>query len=177
VRVVAGEARGRRLTARLPPHVRPTTDFVREAVFSALAARGAVEGADVGDWYCGSGAMGIEALSRGARRCTFVDEDRRCLDAARANLAAVGLADADATFVRAALPAWRPPGPLDLVLCDPPYGDVDLDALLDGLAAALVVVESDRPLGVPDGWETPGPRRYGGTLVTMLAPTIGEVGA
>ena len=178
MRVVAGEARGRRLTARLPAHVRPTTDLVREAVFSALVARGAVEGADVGDWYCGSGAMGIEALSRGARRCTFVDEDRRCLDAARANLDAVGLADRDATFVRAALPAWRPAGPLDLVLCDPPYGDdVDLAALLDGVTASLVVVESDRPLGVPEGWETPGPRRYGGTLVTMLAPTIEGVGS
>jgi 16S rRNA (guanine966-N2)-methyltransferase len=168
VRVVAGEARGRRLGARLPPHVRPTTDLVREAIFSALVARGAVAGASVCDWYCGSGALGIEALSRGAASCTFVDADRRCLDAARANLAAVGLAEREARFVRARLPAGRPLGPVDLVLCDPPYGDLDLAALLDGLDAGLVVVESDRALDAPAGWEAPAPRRYGGTLVTML---------
>jgi 16S rRNA (guanine966-N2)-methyltransferase len=66
VRVVAGEARGRRLRAKLPDHVRPTTDFVREAVFALLHTRFDLHGAVVWDLYCGSGAMGIEALSRGA---------------------------------------------------------------------------------------------------------------
>jgi len=170
VRVVAGEARGRRLTARLPAHVRPTTDLVREAVFSSLEARFGVEGAVVCDLYCGSGAMGIEALSRGATSCAFVDDDPACLRAARRNLEAVGLASRAARFVRARLPGWRPDGPVDLVCCDPPYGEVDVAALLDGVEARVVVLETERALDAPVGWKTSGVHRYGGTLVTMLIP-------
>jgi 16S rRNA (guanine966-N2)-methyltransferase len=172
VRVVAGAARGRRLVAKLPTTVRPTTDLVREAVFSMLASRLELAGARVADLYCGSGAMGIEALSRGAASCTFVDDDPRCLAAARTNLESVGLADRTAAFVRARLPASRPTGPFDLVLCDPPYGELDrpgvLDGLLDGLDATAVVVESDRDVEAPEGWEATFARRYGGTLVTVL---------
>jgi 16S rRNA (guanine966-N2)-methyltransferase len=166
--VVAGEARGRRLGAKLPPHVRPTTDFVREAVFSVLSSRVDLHDAAVCDLYCGSGAMGIEALSRGASSCTFVDDDAACLAAARRNLESVRLGDREATFVRARLPAGRPSGPFDLVCCDPPYGDVDLDALFDGLDARIAVVESDRSLDAPQGWEATFERQYGGTLVTVL---------
>lgn len=176
MRVVAGEARGRRLTAKLPAHVRPTTDLVREAVFSSLTARVRLEDAAVCDLYCGSGAMGIEALSRGAASCTFVDDDPGCLTAARRNLEAVGLRVSAATFVRARLPAWRAPTRFDVVLCDPPYGDVDLAAILDGIAAGVVVVESDRDVVVPAGWEASGGRRYGGTLITMLTETRAGVG-
>jgi len=175
VRVVAGEARGRRLTARLPAHVRPTTDLVREAVFASLEARVGLDGAVVADLYCGSGAMGIEALSRGAASCTFVDEDAACLAAARRNLEAVGLADRDATFVRATLPRWRGLHRVDVALCDPPYGDVDVAALLDGLDAGVVVLETDREIAVPEGWEATVGRRYGGTLVSMLTPTSAGV--
>jgi 16S rRNA (guanine966-N2)-methyltransferase len=173
VRVVAGEARGRRLSAKLPRHVRPTTDMVREAVFSSLEARVGIAGATVCDLYCGSGAMGIEALSRGAASCTFVDDDPACLRAARANLDAVGLGGRAATFVRASLPGWRPDGEVEIVCCDPPYGDVDVAALLDGLVARVVVLESDREVVAPSGWESSGVHRYGGTLVTMLTPSDG----
>jgi 16S rRNA (guanine966-N2)-methyltransferase len=176
VRVVAGEARGRRLTARLPAHVRPTTDLVREAVFSSLEARGGLDGAVVADLYAGSGAMGIEALSRGAASCTFVDDDPACLEAARRNLEAVGLASKATTFVRATLPQWGAATRFDLVLCDPPYGDVDLAAILEGIDGHLVVVETDRDVVVPEGWEATGGRRYGGTLVTMLTPLRPGVG-
>ncbi len=175
MRVVAGEARGRRLTARLPGHVRPTTDLVREAVFSMLYSRVDLLGAVVWDLYCGSGAMGIEALSRGAGACTFVDDDAACIAAASQNLAGVGLADRAATFVRARLPDGRPRGHVDVVLCDPPYGELELDGLLDGLDATLVVVESDRELAVPAAWEAALERRYGGTLVTMLQHDDGAV--
>jgi 16S rRNA (guanine966-N2)-methyltransferase len=175
VRVVAGVARGRRLRAKLPAHVRPTTDLVREAVFSMLQSRRVLDGAVVWDLYCGSGAMGIEALSRGAAACTFVDDDPACIAASRQNLAAVGLADLDATFTRARLPRGRPRGSVDVVLCDPPYGAFDLDALLEGLDAAIVVVESDHELEAPSGWEVTIERRYGGTLVTMLQHGDGTV--
>ena len=175
MRVVAGEARGRRLKAKLPAHVRPTTDLVREAVFSLLYSRFDLVGAVVWDLYCGSGAMGIEALSRGAAACTFVDDDAGCVAAAKQNLSDVGLGDKTAAFVRARLPGGRPRGHADVVLCDPPYGALELDALLDGLDATLVVVESDRELVVPQGWETTLERRYGGTLVTMLQHDVGTV--
>jgi len=175
VRVVAGEARGRRLRAKLPVHVRPTTDFVREAIFSMLHSRVLIHGAVVWDLYCGSGAMGIEALSRGAASCTFVDDDAACVAAARQNLADVGLTDRAASFVRARLPMGRPRGSADVVFCDPPYGELDLDELFGGLDASLVVVESDRVLVVPAGWEATLERRYGGTLVTMLQHDDGTV--
>ncbi len=168
VRVVAGRARGRRLAAKPPSHVRPTTDLVREAVFSILASRVELEGASVADLYCGSGAMGIEALSRGAAACVFVDEDARCLAAARANLAAVQLDHVEASFVRARLPGWTSAAPLDLAVFDPPYGVLDVDAMLQGVAAAICVVESDRALDAPRGWITTVARWYGSTLVTVL---------
>ncbi len=80
----------------------------------------------------------------------------------------MGLADASAGFVRASLPRWRPTHRVDLALCDPPYGDVDVVALCDGLDARVLVVETDRTLAPPPGWEATSERRYGGTLITML---------
>lgn len=141
--------------------------MVREAIFSSLASRVGALGR-VADLYCGSGAMGIEALSRGATACTFVDDDPRCLAAARRNLDAVGLGDAEASFVRATLPGWRLCGHYDVVLCDPPYGELDAVRLVDGLDAEVVVVETDAALEPLAAWEVTSERRYGGTLVTML---------
>src|SRR5947209_20395427 len=92
VRVVAGTAKGRRLTAPPGRDVRPTSDRVREAVFSSLVSMDAVEGRSVLDLFAGSGALGIEALSRGAADATFVDHDRRVIDTIRANLDVTGLA-------------------------------------------------------------------------------------
>jgi 16S rRNA (guanine966-N2)-methyltransferase len=169
MRVVGGTARGRQLRAKLPASVRPTTDMAREAIFSMLESRGGLEGLVVGDLYCGSGAMGIEALSRGARRAYFVDDDPACLEAARENLSALGLAG-EASFVRAKLPGWRAPEPLDLVLVDPPYGPLDVAALLEGLGARRAVIENDRASEAPEGWRVTKAKRYGTTLVTMLEP-------
>jgi 16S rRNA (guanine966-N2)-methyltransferase len=149
--------------------------MVREAIFSSLTSRVGVEDATVLDLYCGSGALGIEALSRGAASCTFVDSDPACLVAAKANLDAVGLSDTDATFVRGSLPAWRPKSPVDLALCDPPYGTLDVTALLEGLHADVVVLETDSAIGAYEDWNVLVERRYGGTLVTMLQHSSGEV--
>jgi 16S rRNA (guanine966-N2)-methyltransferase len=101
--------------------VRPTTDYAREAIFSMLESRGGLMDLVVADLYCGSGAMGIEAMSRGAAKVYFVDSDPACLAAARANLEPLQL-HGEAVFVRAALPVWAAPSDLDLVLADPPYG-------------------------------------------------------
>ena len=154
--------------------MRPTTDYAREAIFSMLESRGGLMDLTVADLYCGSGAMGIEALSRGAAKVYFVDSDASCLAAARTNLESLGLAG-EAVYVRATLPVWSPPDDLDLVLADPPYGPLDLAGLLKGVSALRVVVENDRHMDSPEGWLVTKTKRYGTTLVTMLEPSEGEV--
>jgi 16S rRNA (guanine(966)-N(2))-methyltransferase RsmD len=173
VRVIGGVARGRPLKAKIPPTVRPTTDYAREAIFSMLESRGGLFELTVADLYCGSGAMGIEALSRGASKVYFVDSEAACLNAARANLEPLGLAG-EAVFVRATLPLWQPTGDLDLVLADPPYGPLDLESVLKGVTASRVVIENDRHMEAPDGWIVTKTKRYGTTLVTMLEPREGD---
>ena len=170
--MIGGVARGRPLKAKLPATVRPTTDFAREAIFSMLESRGGLYDLVVADLYCGSGAMGIEALSRGAAKVYFVDSDPACLLAARANLDPLQLAG-QALFVRATLPAWQPPGDLDLLLADPPYGPLALPTVLEGVGAQRVVIENDRYMEAPPGWIVTKTKRYGTTLVTMLEPHEG----
>lgn len=135
-----------------------------------LESRGGLVDLVVADLYCGSGAMGIEALSRGAAKVYFVDSDPACLAAARANLEPLALAG-EAHFVRSTLPQWQPPTDLDLVLCDPPYGPLDLASVLDGVRADRVVIENDRHMDAPEGWIVTKTKRYGTTLVTMLEPS------
>jgi 16S rRNA (guanine966-N2)-methyltransferase len=170
MRVVAGTARGRRLQAPAGRDVRPTSDRVREAVFNALGSLGAVEGATVLDLFAGSGALGIEALSRGAAAATFVDDDPRALAAVRANLAATGL-EALASVVRSDALGFLDgePGPFDVALCDPPYRFDRWDELWAALPTALVVAESDREVAPPEPWEVLRVRRYGSTVVTFAA--------
>ena len=167
MRVVSGTARGRALNAPLPKSVRPTTDRVKESIFDMLGSLGGVQGLQVLDLFCGSGALGIEALSRGAAHVTFVDADRLALEAARANLNAVGLGDESASFVRGTLPGWTPPH-VDLVLADPPYDMENVSSILELLKADLVVLESRNEPLVPEGWVLHRQRRYGTTLVTVL---------
>jgi 16S rRNA (guanine(966)-N(2))-methyltransferase RsmD len=177
MRVIGGRSRGRRLAAKLPTSVRPTSDRVRESIFDILGSQGGVEGLRVLDLFCGSGALGVEALSRGATSATFVDLDPDALAAVQQNLAAVGLADAETTLVRAALPGWlRIPGrtsgasdghAYDLALCDPPYDFTDWPALLATLDAEMVVMESSSPIALPATWVVARERRYGSTLITV----------
>ena len=133
MRVIAGTWRGRPLVAPKGDVTRPTADRTREALFSMLAARlGDFEGLAVGDFFAGSGALGIEALSRGADSCLFVEQDRHALDALRANLEKLGAkGDVRATSVMALGPARQP---LDVVLMDPPYGTGAGSVALDKLA-------------------------------------------
>jgi 16S rRNA (guanine966-N2)-methyltransferase len=133
---------------------------------------GGVEHLRVADLYCGSGAMGVEALSRGAASVTFVDHERSALETVRSNLRAVGLAEHPATVVRATLPEWLARAPtFDLALCDPPYRFDRWPELLGLLRAGVVVMESAGPVAVPAGWEVVKARHYGGTLVTVARST------
>jgi 16S rRNA (guanine966-N2)-methyltransferase len=170
MRVIGGRSRGRRLAAKLPSSVRPTSDRVRESIFDILGSQGGVEGLHVVDLFCGSGALGLEALSRGAASATFVDRDPDALAAVRENLHAVGLDTETVTLVRAPLPGWLQglaARKFDLALCDPPYDFEDWPTLLEALPAPRIVMESSAPIALPEGWMSIRERRYGGTLVTV----------
>jgi 16S rRNA (guanine966-N2)-methyltransferase len=171
MRVVAGVYKGRRLTAPAGLDVRPTSDRVREALFSIL---GDLTGLRVLDLFAGSGALGIEALSRGAESATLVDNDRRAVDAIRANLAPLG--DANAEVVRADALAWLGGrrGPYDLVLLDPPYSSARKLAgpLTQKLPAALspnalIVSESDKRDPLLLDFPMEDERTYGHTRIAI----------
>jgi 16S rRNA (guanine966-N2)-methyltransferase len=183
LRVIAGSARGRRLVAPEGDHVRPTKDIAREAMFSALDARGALDDADVLDLYAGTGALAIEALSRGAATAVLVEQDRAALTAIRTNLEVLEPETVTVVVARdvgrflAAPPAST--GPFDLVFVDPPYETPD-DLISEQLGAlltpgwlapgAIVSVERPRrhpveaPPGLSKGWE----RTFGDTLLSFL---------
>ena len=154
MRVIAGELKGRRLVAPRGWKVRPTSDRVREAIFSAL---GDIGGATVLDLYCGTGALAIEALSRGASQATLVDRDTR---AALGNVQSLGLADR-AELVKADVPKWiggEGRGETGLIFCDPPYRladrlgqqlDSHLPALLSDEGRLVVESAARSPLELP----------------------------
>jgi 16S rRNA (guanine966-N2)-methyltransferase len=176
VRVVAGRFGGRRLKAPPGRRTRPTADRVREALFATL---GPLEGTVVLDLFAGSGALAIEALSRGAARAVLVERDPRAADVARANLAALGLGDEEAVVLR--MPARRAiqdararGDTYDLVLLDPPYGAAaDLGPELSEALAPLlatgahVVTESDRRAPLELTLPAVHERRYGDTIIRI----------
>jgi 16S rRNA (guanine966-N2)-methyltransferase len=168
MRVISGELGGRKLVTPDGTTTRPTTDKVRQAVFNSLGSMGVVEGATVADLFAGSGALGIEALSRGAEHCVFVERDRNALKALRENIAALGLAEratVHATDVMAWVPAMRG---VDIAFIDPPYAFDAWDKLLPLVDVTMVVAEADDPVEAPEGWEQARSRRYGRTWVTVL---------
>jgi 16S rRNA (guanine966-N2)-methyltransferase len=170
VRVVAGEFRGRRLAAPRGRRTRPTADRVREALFSML---GDVSGARVLDLYAGSGALGIEALSRGADSAVFVERDVRAAAVIERNLASLGL-EQRVVKQDALRFLGRAEGMFDLVFCDPPYDAASrlagpLAERLPALTAeaARIVTESDKrtPLELPLPLLTE--RTYGDTRIAI----------
>lgn len=168
MRVISGEFGGRRLVAPEGETTRPTTDKVRQAVFNSLASMGVLEGAVVADLFAGSGALGIEAVSRGAEKCVFVERDRAALIALRENIATLGIEDrctVHGTDVLAWVPAMRN---VDVAFIDPPYAFEAWPALLKLVDVGLVVAEADDPVDAPDGWSQLRARRYGRTWVTLL---------
>lgn len=176
MRVVAGSLRGRPIVAPEGMATRPTTDRVREATFNSLDSYGAIDDAVVADLFAGSGALGIEALSRGARSCTFVERDRDALRAVRANVERLGLGDRTAVIAGDVMATITTLRGVDLVLADPPYGFTAWDRLLEALEAilapdAFVVLESDRPVALPSGWEELRAKRYGRTWVAFVRRT------
>ncbi|HXG45438.1 MAG TPA: 16S rRNA (guanine(966)-N(2))-methyltransferase RsmD [Gemmatimonadales bacterium] len=167
MRIVAGQFKGRRLAVPRDPRVRPTADRVREAWMNIL--QDALPGARVLDLYAGSGALGLEALSRGARTAEFVEINPACLAALRANVAALGVAPLVAVHRAHALRfAERlPPASYDVCFADPPYDRDDADRLVALFRqtpfARILTVEHPARRDLP-GDET---RRYGTTALTF----------
>lgn len=191
MRVVAGELRGRRIEGPPEPKnrksnfeqvTRPTTDKVREAIFNALGSLEVVDGSTVVDMFAGSGALGIEALSRGARTCVFIENDRTALAVLRRNLEQLGLADRS-TIVSVDIARESGGGAgsriaahiagAELVLADPPYRYekwFDLFALVsatspDAVLAAETEAGASIHMSPPDGWKCLRIREYGRTAV------------
>lgn len=184
MRIIAGSRRGHRITAPKGDRTRPTGDRVREALFSIL---GPVDDATVLDLFAGSGALGLEALSRGARRCVFVDSDRNACQAIRENLERLRLTGAlvlqrDAIgFVREEAAARRR---YDLVLMDSPYDtwpliEPRLAELLPAVLAAggVVVVETEGRVEPQLPLPLLTTRRYGSARITLFTPNRPEAHA
>lgn len=177
MRIVAGTARGRKLVAPDGVDTRPTGDRVREAVFNALFSMDdAISGAKVLDLFAGTGALGLEALSRGAAHVTFVERNPRVLRVLETNLTGTGADRAAVTVVRAEALDWLAragaAGRFDVALLDPPYDFAEWGSLLGVLPATLAVIESNRDvmseLALEASWATIRHRRYGATVVTMI---------
>jgi 16S rRNA (guanine966-N2)-methyltransferase len=174
LRVSGGEARGRRL--KTPKNIRPTQGLVKQAIFNMVGPD--IEGADVLDLFAGSGALGIEALSRGAATVTFVDRQPRGLDILRQNLDILGLKER-AKVIRSDVVRWLEASPdaikgAGFVFLDPPYEDVVLDRALKILdrevEGATVMAEHSRRQELPQltRLTVDRQRRYGDTIVTVF---------
>lgn len=177
MRVVGGEAGGRKIKAPPGDQTRPTSDAVREAVFNAIASRMDLEDARVLDLFAGSGALGIEALSRGAREVTFVDRARAAASTIEANLEMTNLVGGKviATAVEGWLARLTPFQQWDLVIADPPYAYEGWADLLDGLCGhiaedGIAVLESGAELELLNAWRSVRSKRYGTTVVTLVVP-------
>lgn len=177
MRIIAGEWRGRPILAPAGLATRPTSDRAREALFSMLASRlGDFAGLRVADLFAGTGALGLEALSRGAAHCAFVEQDRAALDALRANIAALGAgdrADVRAGSVLGLGPAERP---FDLLLLDPPYSAGLHIAAIERLQAmswiapaSWISVETARAeTPEVEGFEIAAERVHGAARIALL---------
>lgn len=175
MRIIAGQWRGRPLTAPKGDATRPTGDRTRETLFSMLTSRlGSFEGLAVGDFFAGSGALGFEALSRGAASCLFVEQDKPALDAIRANGDRLGVKpDIRPSSVLALGSISKP---LDLILMDPPYGTGAGQVALDKLSrlgwtspATWISIETDRNENVAvKGFAVDVVRDVGKARLTLL---------
>lgn len=142
---------------------------MREAVFNSLGSLDALTGATVLDLFAGTGALGIEALSRGAASATFVDADLRAVHAIEDNLAATGLGER-ARVVHADVLRFladSPPATVDLAFADPPYSFDDWPTLLERVPSRLVALEARSHIELGPGWTPLRSRRYGDTVVTL----------
>ncbi|MEX0306335.1 MAG: 16S rRNA (guanine(966)-N(2))-methyltransferase RsmD [Ruegeria sp.] len=180
MRIIAGDFRGRALASvgkgDAGAHLRPTTDRVRESLFNVLSHQIDFDGLRVLDLFAGTGALGLEALSRGASHVTFVDDGRVAQGLIRKNIDLTGSRDQTALIRRDATRLGdNPDAACDLVFLDPPYGKMLgqkalLAALQRGWLAddALIVWEESAPMTAPEGFTRHDSRKYGDTHITLM---------
>lgn len=186
MRIIAGDFRGRALAAvgkgDTAAHLRPTTDRVRESLFNVLNHTGVIPGARVLDLFAGTGALGLEALSRGATCVTFVDDGRVSSGLIRKNIDITRSAQSTILIKRNALKlGLNPDAPYDLIFLDPPYGKGLGEKALQAAAAggwiddeALVVWEENTPMSAPEGYQFRDSRKYGDTHITLMWRDVSE---
>ncbi len=180
MRIISGKYGGRRLDVPKGRDIRPTSDKVRGSIFNALISRADIEGAYVMDLYCGTGALGLEALSRGAEHCLFIDKAKESLNLARQNAHDLGT-DEKTDFILSDATKLRPRSTgvraCDLFFCDPPYRmdliTPSLQGLLDGdwLADdAIGVLEAEKgwSINIPPAFEIITEKTYGDTCVVYV---------
>jgi 16S rRNA (guanine966-N2)-methyltransferase len=177
MRIIAGEWRGRKLVAPVGRETRPTADRTRETLFSMLTSRlGSFDGLRVADLYAGSGALGLEALSRGATHATFVENERAAIKAIEVNVAAL---DAKSRIVVRPISAAKLPSsePFDLVFADPPYARGSGNSVVEAVAkagwlapAGWMAVETQKGEAIPppDDWAIDATRDVGRAHLTLL---------
>jgi 16S rRNA (guanine966-N2)-methyltransferase len=179
MRIVGGRLRGRRLLAPESRAVRPTTDRAREAIFNVVESRfrDRLQGGQVADFYAGTGALGIEALSRGAAFAAFIERAPEALTLLKANIAALGLQAATRDESADAATAAERLGPFDLVFADPPYGGPEAQRFLDGISTSgcispdgVLILESGRDdvLSLATGLTLVVEKHYGDSHVSFF---------
>jgi len=182
MRIIAGQWRGRPLVAPPGEATRPTADRTRETLFSMLTSRlGSFEGLQVADFFAGSGALGLEALSRGAASCLFVERERDAVAAIRTNSARLGIERPDIRQMDV-LALGRAPAPLDVIFMDPPYATGAGAVALDKLArfgwtgpGTWISIETGRTEDVTvKGFECETERVVGKAKLHLLRPTANE---
>ena len=181
MRIIAGRYRSVALASLgkgdAGAHLRPTTDRVRESLFNVLSHRDVIEGARVLDVFAGTGALGLEALSRGAVHATFIDDGRVAQGLIRENISKLGVGGTTRVIRKDAtrLPSCEG-APYDLIFLDPPYGkglgERAMQCLFDGgwiAPGAAVVWEESRPIAPPDGFALVDQRKYGDSRISLLS--------
>ena len=186
MRIIAGQFRGRTLASvgkgDAGAHLRPTADRVRESLFNVLSNLGVIPEARVLDLFAGTGALGLEALSRGAAHVTFVDDGRVAAGLIRENVQITRAGDQSDLMRRDATRLGDcTVAPYDLVFLDPPYGKgLGQKALAAAFSGgwidpqALIVFEDNAPIAAPDGFDIQDARKYGDTHVTLLRVASGD---
>lgn len=186
MRIVGGRLRGRAINAPKSSGIRPTADRLRESLFNILmhAHGDPITGARVLDLFAGTGALGLEALSRGAAHCTFIERDRAALAAIERNIAKLDAGARSEVRAGAVERAAAPSAPFDLVLMDPPYGEGLAQAALDRAARDLWIAEGGwisiekgpEPLQLPEGVAAEAERRFGKAHLLLLRRMAGTGG-
>ncbi len=174
MRVISGSARGRKLNAPQGGGTRPITDRAKEGIFNMLESLGGVDGATVLDLFAGSGSFGIECLSRGAERVTFVERDRYAAQVLRDNVDRLDFADRAEILVAPVQRAISGHRPVDIAFCDPPYADDPWAELFEAIPARLLVGHASSDIELTDDWVELRRRTYGRARVVIAERAVAD---